>query len=116
MRSNRVLVALLAVALVLTNLGWYRSMHDDSSSRPLNCHFEDGALVLNYTYGSNELVTTALDIRGGRAVISLRTEEGDGGSLSIAYLGEARYSSIEPGTPVTYPDGQVVDCPIRSSA
>lgn len=107
-------VAALTLCLAVTSVGWFQATRTQPSSERLGCHFDSGILVLNYTYGSNEVVSTDFDIREGKVVVSVSRENGGGGSLSPLYLGEARYSSVEPGTPVTYPDGGRLACPLRS--
>jgi hypothetical protein len=104
-----VLALCLSVAGVVWVSGWGR----DARSERLNCAFERGTLVLGYTYGRNEVVSMRLDVRDDRVVVSATREGSDDGSMSPLFRAEARYSSVEPGVPVTYPDGRRLDCPVN---
>src|SRR6478752_5827251 len=52
-----VVIAVLAVGLLVTSIGWYLSAHP-GGERFESCHWEGDALVLGYTYGTGDTVST----------------------------------------------------------
>jgi len=58
--------ALLVVALAVTSIGWYLSAHP-GGVRFESCHWEGSHLVLGYTYGSGDTVSTMVHPDGDHA-------------------------------------------------
>lgn len=103
-------VGALGVALVVTSAGWFMEADDGTEERFDSCGFEDGFLVLAYSYGLNEKVSVTLDTRDGM-VVSLTSEQGSGETPAVGLGGEARFRVGEPPSePIRYPDGTVLDC------
>jgi hypothetical protein len=115
-RPSTLLAIALTLGVLVTSTGWFLTARPDDSSERVSCRFDAGVLVLGYTYGSDEVVTTSLEVRQDVVVVSVSRSDRGADSMSPLYRGEARYSSVEPGTPVMYPDGRRLECPDRSSA
>jgi len=47
------LTALLAVGVLVTSVGWYRSAHASTAQHFDGCSFDGRPLVLTYSYGAN---------------------------------------------------------------
>jgi hypothetical protein len=105
-----VVVVLLAVGLVVTSAGWYLSAHP-GGERFESCHWDGEALVLGYTYGSGDTVSTMVHPDGDHVVAQLRVEEAGGDRSAIGLMGEARYPVDGGPLPVRYPDGAELSCP-----
>src|SRR5436190_16463744 len=69
--------AVLVVALVVTGIGWYLSAHP-GGVRFESCHWEGSQLVLGYTYGSGDTVSTMVHPDGDHVVAQLQVHEGGG--------------------------------------
>ena len=105
-----VVAAVLVVAVVVTSIGWYLSAHP-GGERFESCHWEGGTVVLGYTYGSGDTVSTMVHPDGDHVVAQLRVDrpgdDGAGGGLS----GEAHYPIDGGPLPVEYPNGAELNCP-----
>jgi hypothetical protein len=82
---------------------------DESTGTFERCYFEGDQLVLTFTHGSNEKVTTSADLRADSVVVTLRREAGEGVSNMVAYAGEAKYR-VGAARTVIYPNGTALDC------
>jgi hypothetical protein len=107
-----VVIALLGVALVVTSIGWYLSSHP-GGVRFEACHWEGENLVLGYTYGSGDTVSSMVHPSGDHVVAQLRVDEADGTSTSQALTGEATYPISGGPVAVKYPNGAELNCPRR---
>jgi hypothetical protein len=107
-----VVIALLGVALVVTSIGWYLSAHP-GGVRFESCHWEGDDLVLGYTYGSGDTVSTRVHPDDEHVVAQLRVDEAGGNRPAVALTGEARYPISGGPRPVRYPDGAELNCPAR---
>lgn len=115
MRLLRIaLVALMALGLVVTSAGWYLSASAGADEPFEDCHFEDGTLVLTFTYGANAAVAPRVDTRGRDIVVSLVSESGSGPTPAIGLSGEARFGIFGQPRSVRYPDGTPLSCPRRA--
>jgi hypothetical protein len=101
--------ALLGVGLVVTSIGWYLSAHP-GGVRFESCHWEGSDLVLGYTYGSGDTVSTMVQPSNDHVVAQLRVDEGDGDHTSTL-SGESRYPVSGGPRPVEYPNGAELNCP-----
>ena len=108
-----VVIALLGVGLVITSIGWYLSAHP-GGERFESCHWEDDSLVLGFSYGKGDTVSTMVHPDGDHVVAQLRIDEPSGGSTDVALMGEARYPVSGGPLPVQYPNGAELNCPTRS--
>jgi len=108
-----VVIALLGVGLVVTSIGWYLSAHP-GGERFESCHWEGDDLVLGYTYGVGDTVSTMVHPSGDHVVAQLRIDSSDGVSAAVALNGEARYPVSGGPLPVRYPNGADLNCPQRS--
>jgi hypothetical protein len=108
-----VVIALLGVGLVVTSVGWYLSAHP-GGERFESCHWEGDALVLGYTYGVGDTVSTMVHPEGDHVVAPLRIERAEGTQIALALTGEARYPVSRGPLPVEYPNGAELNCPDRS--
>ena len=107
-----VVIALLAVGLLVTSIGWYLSAHP-GGERFESCHWEGDALVLGYTYGTGDTVSTMVHPAGDHVVAQLRIDEPGGNRTAVALTGEARYPISGGPLPVQYPNGAQLNCPVR---
>jgi hypothetical protein len=104
------LVALLGVALVVTSIGWYFSTHP-GGTRFQSCRWDGDELVLRYSYGTGDTVTTVVNPQSDDVVAQLRVDEGAGDHTSGALYGEARFRISGQPRPVHYPNGAELNCP-----
>src|SRR5262249_19596331 len=104
--------ALLGVGLVVTSIGWYLSAHPGGEQFE-SCHWEADTLVLGYSYGPGDTVSTMVHPSGDHVVAQLRIDEAGGTRPAVALMGEARYPVSGGPLPVQYPDGKAVNCPTR---
>lgn len=107
-----VVVALLAVGLVVTSIGWYLSAHP-GGERFESCHWEGNELVLGFSYGSGDTVSTMVHPAGDHVVAQLRIDEAGDNHADVALMGEARYPISDGPSPVEYPNGKTLNCPTR---
>jgi hypothetical protein len=104
------LTALLAVGVLVTSVGWYRSAHASTAQHFDGCSFDGRPLVLTYSYGANQMVSPRVDTRGRDVVVALDTKVGNGPTPAIGLSGEARFSVFGGQQTVRYPDGERLDC------
>ena len=116
MRAIRYIIAgALAVGLLVTSVGWYRVASAGSDQHFDSCRFDGQNLVLSYLYGANQRVSPTVDTRGGDVVVALHVEAGTGSTPDIGLTGEARFAIFGEPTTVRYPDGETLDCSLKSS-
>lgn len=108
-----VVSALLAVGLVVTSIGWYLSAHP-GGVRFESCHWEGSTLVLGYTYGSGDTVSTMVHPAGDHVDAQLRVDEPSGNHTQQVLNGEARYPISGGPIEVRYPSGAQLNCPTSS--
>ncbi len=107
-----VVIALLGVGLVVTSVGWYLSAHP-GGERFESCHWEGSTLVLGYSYGSGDTVSTMVHPDGDHVKAQLRIDEPGGNRIAQALMGEARYPISGGPLPVQYANGKQLNCPDR---
>jgi hypothetical protein len=107
-----VVVALLAVGLLVTGVGWYLAAHP-GGTRFESCHWHGEQLVLRYSYGTDDTVTTVVKPRDDDVVAQLRIDEAGGDHVAGALSGEARFRITGGVRPVHYPNGAELNCPVR---
>ena len=107
-----VVIALLGVGLVVTSIGWYLSAHP-GGERFESCHWEGNVMVLGYTYGSGDTVSTMVHPDGDHVKAQLRIDEPGGTRTAEALTGEARYPIAGGPLPVQYANGKELNCPDR---
>jgi hypothetical protein len=105
-------VAVLVVGLLVTSVGWYLATHP-GGTRFESCHWQGDQLVLGYTYGTGDTVTTVVKPHTDDVVAQLRVDEGGGDHVTGALSGEARFSLTGGTRPVHYPNGAELNCPVR---
>lgn len=105
-------LGVLVIGLLVTSVGWYLSAHP-GGERFESCHWEADDLVLGYTYGSGDTVSTMVHPSGDHVVAQLRVDEAGGARPAIALVGEARYPISGGPLPVRYPNGADLNCPER---
>ncbi|HET9840949.1 MAG TPA: hypothetical protein VFQ01_02995 [Nocardioides sp.] len=103
---------LLVVGLVVTSIGWYLSAHP-GGERFESCHWEGSRVVLGYTYGPGDTVSTMVRPDGDHVVAQLRVDRAKGAQRAIALTGEARYPISGGPMSVRYPNGAELNCPAR---
>ena len=109
---------ILAIALVITSIGWYLAASDgdddgdgDGTDRAFDtCSLTDGELVLTFTYGANEDISPSLALDDDVLVVRLEIEADDGPAPAIALHGEARFQIFGGQTVVRDQDGKLLDC------
>ncbi|HET8664231.1 MAG TPA: hypothetical protein VFM08_07950 [Nocardioides sp.] len=106
-----VVIALLGVGLVVTSIGWYLSAHP-GGERFESCHWEGEVLVLGYSYGSGDTVSTWVRPEGDQVRAQLRIDRADDSQTSLE--GEARYPVSGGPLPVKYANGKELNCPART--
>lgn len=104
-------VVVLVIALGVTSIGWYLSAHP-GGVRFESCHWEGENLVLGYTYGSGDTVSTMVHPSGDHVVAQLRVDEGNN-STDQGLTGKATYPISGGPLPVRYPNGAELNCPTR---
>jgi hypothetical protein len=102
-------VALLVLALGVTSIGWYLSAHP-GGTRFASCRWEGNQLVLQYSYGTGDEVTTLVKPSSDKVIAQVRVDE-RGGDTSGALTGEARFALAGGPRPVQYPNGAELNCP-----
>ena len=107
-----VLIAVLAVGLLVTSVGWYLSAHPGGEQFE-SCHWEGSNLVLGYTYGSGDTVSTMVHPDGDHVVAQLRVERAEGATTMQALTGQATYPVSGGPLPVEYPNGAELNCPVH---
>ena len=105
-----VVSAVLAVGLVVTSIGWYLSAHP-GGVRFESCHWEGSKLVLGYTYGSGDTVSTMVHPVGDHVEAQLRVREGTGSDTQQVLSGQAAYPIAGGPVTVKYPNGAQLNCP-----
>jgi hypothetical protein len=106
-----VVLGVLVVWLVVTSVGWYLSAHP-GGERFESCHWEGDDLVLGYTYGSGDTVSTMVHPNGDHVEAQLRVDEAEGG-VAVTLVGKARYPISGGPRPVQYPNGAELNCPTQ---
>jgi hypothetical protein len=101
--------ALLAVGLVVTGIGWYLSAHP-GGVRFESCRWDGSKLVLGYTYGAGDTVSTMVHPEGDHVVAQLRVHEAGGSHTQQVLTGEATYPISGGPVPVEYPNGAKLNC------
>ncbi len=105
-------VAVLALGLLVTSVGWYLAAHP-GGTRFESCHWQGDQLVLGYTYGTGDTVSTMVHPAGDHVVAQLRVDEGGGNHTSQVLTGQAEYPISGGPLPVKYPNGAELNCPVR---
>jgi hypothetical protein len=108
--SLYVVGGLLVVGLIVTSIGWYLSAHP-GGERFESCHWEGKTLVLGYSYGVGDTVSTMVRPEGDHVVAQLRIDKGGGDRVTIGLTGEAHYPVSAGPLPVEYPNGAELNCP-----
>lgn len=108
-----VVIALLGAGLVVAGIGWYLSAHP-GGERFESCHWEGSTLVLGYSYGSGDTVSTMVRPDGDHVKAQLRIDEPGGDRTAQTLMGEARYPVSGGPLPVQYANGAELNCPSRS--
>ena len=108
--AHYVVTGLLAVGLVVTSIGWYLSAHP-GGERFESCHWEGSHLVLAYTYGVGDAVSTMVHPVGDHVEAQLRIHEAGGNHIALSLGGEATYPVSGGPLPVKYPNGAELNCP-----
>ena len=98
-------IAVLAVGLMVTSIGWYLSAHP-GGVRFESCHWEGSKVVLGYTYGSGDTVSTMVHPSGDHVVAQLRVDEAGGNHTLQVLTGQATYPVSGGPLPVRYPNGE----------
>lgn len=104
--------ALLVAALAVTSIGWYLSAHP-GGVRFEACHWEGSTLVLGYTYGAGDTVSTMVHPENGHVEAQLQVHEPSGNRSQQTLTGEARYPISGGPLPVKYPNGAQLNCSTR---
>jgi hypothetical protein len=103
---------LLAIGLAVAGIGWYLSAHP-GGVRFESCHWDGSKLVLGYTYGAGDTVSTMVHPESGHVVAQLQVHEASGNHTQQALTGEATYPISGGPMPVKYPSGAELNCPTR---
>jgi hypothetical protein len=110
--ARYVVLGVLVIGLLVTSVGWYLSAHP-GGERFESCHWDGNDLVLGYTYGSGDTVSTMVHPSSDHVVAQLRVDEAGGAQPAIALTGEARYPISGGPRAVEYPNGAELNCPVR---
>jgi hypothetical protein len=105
-------VAVLVVGLLVTSVGWYLATHP-GGTRFESCHWQGDQLVLGYTYGTGDTVSTMVHPDGDHVVAQLQVDEGGGNHTTQVLTGEATYPVSGGPLPVRYPNGAELNCPVH---
>jgi len=110
--ARYVVLGVLVIGLLVTSVGWYLSAHP-GGERFESCHWQGTTLVLGYTYGPGDTVSTMVHPSGDHVVAQLRVDEAPGDRPAVALVGQARYPVSSGPLPVRYPNGADLNCPER---
>jgi hypothetical protein len=102
--AQYVVGALLVVALAVTSIGWYLSAHP-GGVRFESCHWDGSKLVLGYTYGAGDTVSTMVHPESDHVEAQLQVHESGGAHTLQVLTGEATYPISGGPIPVEYPNG-----------
>ena len=102
-------VAILTIALGVACIGWYLAAHP-GGTRFASCAWEGDDLVLQYSYGTGDQVTTMVNPSSDHVVAQLRVDE-KGSDSTSALTGESRFTLSGGPRPVQYPNGAELNCP-----
>ena len=105
-------IAVLAVALLVTGVGWYLAAHP-GGTRFESCHWQGSTLVLGYTYGTGDTVHAMVNPRTDDIVAQLRVDEAGGNHTTQVLTGQARFQVSGGPRTVHYPSGAELNCPTR---
>lgn len=115
-RATRyIVVGVLTAGLLVTSVGWYLGVSGGSDQRFDSCRYDGQTLVLSYSYGANQRVSPAVDTRDMDVVVALHVDAGKGSTPDIGLTGEARFAIFGGPTTVRYPDGERLDCSLKSN-
>jgi hypothetical protein len=104
-----VAVAVLVVALGVTSIGWYFAEHP-GGTQFASCRWDGDRLVLGFTYGPGDTVSTMVRPEGDHVVAQFRVDEAEGAGTMQALTGEATYPVAGGPLPVEYPNGAKMNC------
>jgi len=107
-----VVIAVLALGLLVTSVGWYLSAHP-GGERFESCHWHGDDLVLGYTYGTGDTVSTMVHPAGDHVVAQLRIDEAGGHNAAVVLTGQATYPISGGPLPVKYASGAELNCTVR---
>ena len=117
MRISRLAKPLALVGLILSTMtsatGWYMTAHPRGNHHFDSCSVDpDGTLILRYTYGVGDKVTTSVAPNDQAIVVSLNLDTASGAHPAIALHGEARFDTFGGlhGRRVKDADGTILAC------
>jgi hypothetical protein len=102
-------VLVLVLALGATSIGWYLAAHP-GGTRFASCQWQGDQLVLRYSYGTGDQVTTMVSPKSDHVVAQLRVQE-KGGDASAPLTGQTQITVPGGPQPVEYPNGADLNCP-----
>jgi hypothetical protein len=105
-------VAALGVGLVVTSVGWYLSAHP-GGTRFESCQWNGDQLVLSYSYGTGDKVSTMVNPRTDDVVAQFRVQEASGSRSGPTLVGETKVAVAGGPRPVHYPNGAELSCATR---
>ncbi|QNN54709.1 hypothetical protein [Nocardioides mesophilus] len=85
----------LALSTIINATGWYLAAHSRGNHHFDSCSVDvDGTLVLRYTYGAGDKVTTLVAPNDQAIVVSLHLDTAPGPHPAIALHGETRVDTF----------------------
>lgn len=103
----------LALSTMISATGWYMAAHPRGNHHFDSCSVDvDGTLVLRYTYGAGDKVTTSVAPIDQDIVASLHLETAPGPHPAIALHGETRFDTfgVLRNRQVKDADGTILAC------
>jgi hypothetical protein len=85
----------LTLSTLISATGWYMTAHPRGNHHFDSCSVDaDGTLVLRYTYGAGDKVTTSIAPNDQAIVVSLNLDTAPGAHPAIALHGETRFDTF----------------------
>lgn len=103
----------LALSSMISATGWYMAAHPRGNHHFDSCSVDvNGTLVLHYTYGAGDTVTTSVAPNDRAIVVSLHLDTAPGPHPAIALHGETRFDTFGGlrNRQVKDADGTILPC------
>ena len=106
-------LGVLVLATITSSAGWYADTHPSHEQHFDSCQvLPDGTVILGYTYGVGDRITTAVQPTASAINVLLHLEPASGPPPAVALFGQLRFDAFGGlrGRPVKHADGTVLPC------
>lgn len=103
----------LVATTITSAAGWYTATHASSGQHFESCRVQaDGTVILGYTYGVGDKVTTSVQSTPSGIIVSLQRDRASGTQPAVLLYGELRFDSSGGlrGRLLRHSDGTVLPC------